>query len=289
MSLPDMTESTEQLVLLDVADGVGLLTLNRPDRLNAVDNHLMDHFLARLDEVSAREDVRVVVVTGAGRGFCAGADLSVLNDLGSGEQGVEMPGMDYLGARTVPKPVIAAVNGPCAGLGLILALTCDLRFSTPTARFGTGFARIGLVAEQGLAWLLPRVVGPSRALDLLFTARLFDGTEAAELGLVDRLFPPESLLEETLAYARSIAASSSPVSLGVIKWQVQRALETTLEQAMADADPLTRRSLAGRDFTTVGAYLRGGDVPSYLPLATDQRLGDEPPVDLIATEVPEPA
>ncbi|HTW17479.1 MAG TPA: enoyl-CoA hydratase-related protein [Nocardioides sp.] len=283
-----MSESTEPLVLLDVADGVALLTLNRPDRLNAVDNHLMDHFLARLDEVSAREDVRVVVVTGAGRGFCAGADLSVLNDLGSGEQGVEMPGMDYLGARTVPKPVIAAVNGPCAGLGLILALTCDLRFSTPTARFGTGFARIGLVAEQGLAWLLPRVVGPSRALDLLYTARLFDGAEAAQIGLVDRLFPPESLLEETLAYARSIAASSSPVSLGVIKWQVQRALETTLEQAMADADPLTRRSLAGRDFTTVGAYLRGGDVPSYLPLATDQRLGDEPPVDLIATDVPVP-
>ncbi|MDT9591669.1 enoyl-CoA hydratase-related protein [Nocardioides zeae] len=269
-------------VLLEVADGVALLTLNRPDRLNAVDSRLMARFLERLDEAADDEAVRVVVVTGAGRGFCAGADLSVLEDLGTGEQQVAMPGMAYMAARSLPKPVIAAVNGPCAGLGLIIALTCDLRFATPRARFGTGFARIGLVAEQGLAWLLPRVVGPSRAMDLLLSARLFDGDEAERIGLVDGLHEPEDLLPAVLAYARDLAAGSSPVSMGVIKWQVQRALETSLEQAMEDADPLTRVSLRGRDFVEVGSRLRAGERPAYPPLPSGApRLGAEPPTGLV--------
>ena len=285
----EVAAAAADVVLLEVDDGVALVTLNRPDRLNAVDGRLMARLLERLDEAADREDVRVIVLTGAGRGFCAGADFSVLGDLGTGEQQVEMPGMAYLAARSIPKPVIAAINGPCAGLGLILALTCDLRFSTPTARFGTGFARIGLVAEQGLAWLLPRVVGPGKAMDLLLTARLFDGAEAERLGVVDRLHPAEDLLAETLSYARAMAAAASPVSMGVIKWQVQRAQESTLEQAMDDADPLTRRSLVGRDFVEVGARLRAGETPSYAPLVTGLRLGDEPPVDLIPSahaEVP---
>lgn len=273
-------------VLLAVADGVGILTLNRPHRLNAVDDRLMARFLERLDEVADREDVRVVVVTGAGRGFCAGADLEVLGDLGTGEQQVAMPGLAYLRARTLPKPVIAAVNGACAGLGLVIALTCDLRFATPTAKFGTGFARIGLVAEQGLAWLLPRLVGPGNAMDLLLSARLVEGEEARSMGLVDRLHDADDLLGATLVYARALAAGSSPVSMGVIKWQVQRSLETSLEQAMDDADPLTRASLVGRDFVDVGSRLRARETPSYAPLpAGSPRLGDEPPVGLIPPSV----
>lgn len=274
-------DTGQDAVLLDVVEGVGVITLNRPDRLNAVDLPMMEALLARLDEAADRADVRVLVLTGAGRGFCAGADLAVLDELGAGAREVAMPGMDYLKARTIGKPVIAAINGPCAGLGLILALTCDLRFSTPTARFGSGFARLGLVAEQGLAWLLPRVVGTGKALDVLFTARLFDGAEALDMGLVDRVHPADELLAQTLDYARGIAATSSPVSLAVIKWQVQRGAETSLEQAMEDADPLTRRSLTGHDFVAVGSRLKAGDVPSYPPLARGARLGSEPPVDLI--------
>lgn len=280
-----LSAEAAETVLLTVEDGVGTITLNRPDRLNAMDGAMRDAFPARLEEAADRDDVRVVLVTGAGRGFCAGADLDVLDALGEGEEKVQMPGRGFLAARTIPKPVIGVVNGACAGIGLVFALACDLRFSTPTAKFGTGFARRGLVAEQGLAWLLPQLVGHSRALDLLFTSRVVDGAEAHALGMVDQLHEPDELMPAAVAYARNLVENSSAVSMGLIKWQAQRAQETSLWQALDDADEMTRRTLEGRDFVTVGATLRRDDQPGYLPIPPG-RLGDEPPLDLIPPHLP---
>lgn len=275
----DLSPEEAAAVLLEVADGVAVVTLNRPDRLNAVDHTIRAAFPARMEEAADREDVRVIVVTGAGRGFCAGADFRVLDSLGSGDRR-PLPGRDYLVARTIPKPVIAAVNGPCAGIGLVFALACDLRFTSAGVKFGTGFASRGLVAEQGLAWLLARTVGPSRALDLLFTARTFRGAEAHDLGLVDGLHEDGAVREETLRYARALAAGSSAVSMGVMKWQVQRATESSLWEAVDDAEEITLRSFAGRDFVRFGSGAAATG-PGGFPPIPPGRLGEAAPVDLI--------
>src|SRR6185312_8728320 len=147
------------------------------------------------------------VVTGAGRGFCAGADMDDLKTISGGEvdrsQTEDTRPVAY--PLSLPKPVIAAINGPCAGIGLVLAVMCDLRFAAQTAKITTAFSRRGLVAEHGISWMLPRLVGPARALDLLLSGRIVLGAEAVELGLCNRVTPAETVLEETLAYAHELA------------------------------------------------------------------------------------
>lgn len=279
MTRGELSPVAAEAVLLAVEDGVGVVTLNRPERLNAMDSAMREGLPARLQEAADREDVRVILLTGAGRAFCAGADLEVLSGLGAGDP-VVMPGREFLVARTIAKPVIGVINGACTGIGLVFALACDLRMSTPTAKFGTGFARRGLVAEQGLAWLLSSLIGHSRALDLLFSSRVIDGREAHALGMVDQLHEEEDLLPAAMRYARHLAENSSAVSMGLIKWQAQRAQSSTLWEALDDADEITKRSLTGRDFVTIGATLARDAKPGYLPIPPG-RLGDEPPVGLI--------
>src|SRR5436305_2674098 len=205
------------VVLSDVQDDVAVLTLNRPDRLNAWTAELQTRYFDLLDECAERDDVRVIVVTGAGRGFCAGADMQGLQNLSSGEgngQGTttahDPRPVTY--ALGIPKPVIAAVNGACAGLGLVHAVMCDMRIAAAGAKFTTAFSRRGLVGEHGLSWMLPRLIGPARSLDLLLSGRVFLGSEAAELGLVNRAVEDGTALDETLAYARMLAAECSPTS-----------------------------------------------------------------------------
>ncbi len=161
-----------EVVLYELDDGVAVITLNRPEVLNAWTMEMGREYLRRIDEAAADPGVRAVVVTGAGRGFCAGADMSLLKDLMAGVQ----PPRDSVrhddGVEpAVPKPVIAAINGPCVGLGLARALYCDVRFITEGTEISSAFARRGLVAEHGLSWLLPRIVGWSRALDLMLSGR----------------------------------------------------------------------------------------------------------------------
>ncbi|MBN9099861.1 MAG: enoyl-CoA hydratase/isomerase family protein [Pseudonocardia sp.] len=267
-------------VLMDVADGVALITLNRPERLNAYDDELGEGLFGFLGEAADRSDVRAIVLTGAGRGFCAGADFTVLGDLGDGSRAFAEPFSPFSTPRTIAKPVIAAVNGACVGIGLLVALMCDLRFTTPEAKIGTGFATRGLVAEQGLAWLLSRSVGPTRAADLLFSGRLVTGADAAAYGLVTDVHPADELLERTLDYARGLATWSSPASMAAMKWQLLRAEDSDLQGAIDDADELTRRSLTGRDFVEVGARLGRGERPDFPPLPPT-RLGAAPPVELL--------
>jgi enoyl-CoA hydratase/carnithine racemase len=258
------------VVLKDVRDdGVAVLTLNRPDRLNAWTQELERRYFDLLRECAAAPDVRVVVVTGSGRGFCAGADMQELQGLGENgvtDADVERERTPQTYPLSVPKPIVAAINGPCAGIGLVQALMCDVRFVAENAKLTTAFARRGLVAEHGISWILPRLVGPSRALDLLLSGRVVLGREAAELGLANRVAPAETVLEETLVYAHELATQCSPASMATMKRQVYAALSQPLDQALADADRLMLESFSGPDFVEgVASFVERRD-PSFAAL-----------------------
>ena len=263
-----MSETAEvpASVLGERRGAVLLVTLNRPDRLNAWNDELEDRYFELLDGAEADPEVRAVVVTGAGRGFCAGADMEILEQAsGTAATPFERPR-----ERTRPldlrKPLIAAINGAAAGLGLVETLYCDVRFAVPEAKFTTAFVRRGLIAEYGSAWLLPRIVGSGRALDLLMSGRVFLGSEAHEFGLVDFLESPETLVDAAVAYAADLAENCSPASMAVIKGQVHRALESSLDQALHEAQEQMRESFSRADVKEgVESYLEKRP-PQFPPL-----------------------
>ncbi|MFI5953195.1 enoyl-CoA hydratase-related protein [Cryptosporangium sp. NPDC051539] len=223
---------TEPLVRREVSEGVAVLTFNRPERNNAWSVPMETEYYQHLRECGDDPDVRVIVVTGEGKSFCPGMDAQTLADqAATGTSTFPHRRQPTTLPREIRKPVIAAINGACAGIGLIAAMNCDLRFASSRAKITTSFAQRGIMAEHGLAWSLQRVVGPSRALDLLFSARIVQGAEALSLGVVDRIFEPEDLLAETLDYAKKIAVFSSPTAMGVMKQQVYQAAESTQEEA----------------------------------------------------------
>jgi enoyl-CoA hydratase/carnithine racemase len=262
--------NVSEVVQKAVADGVAVLTLNRPDRLNAWTAEMGRAYFDTLEECALLEDVRVVVVTGAGRGFCAGADVQDLQQLGESEPAdapIPADRRPQTFPLSIPKPIIAAINGPCAGIGLVLALMCDVRFAAEDAKFTTAFSRRGLVAEHGISWILPRLLGPARALELLLSGRVLLGGEAAELGLVNRALGPGQLLQQTLAYAGELATQCSPASMATIKRQVYRDLERALADALAEADRLMVESFSAPDFVEgVASFVERRD-PRFPPLA----------------------
>ena len=236
--------------------GVAILTLNRPDRMNGWGGGLAAGFYAGLDRAEADPQVRAIVITGNGRAFCAGADMGDLNSIGSAT--VDSAGdadlSTMVGERhaffmtTLRKPVIAAINGACAGIGLTQALMCDVRFAAAGAKFTTSFARRGLIAEYGISWILPRVVGWGAALDLLLSGRVFLAEEAAELGMVKEVLPPEDLLPRAIAYAEDIAANCAPSSLAVIKAQVYGDALREVAESSGLAEALMHESMRRPDF-----------------------------------------
>ncbi len=247
------------------AERVATITLNRPDKLNAWTAVMDQEVRAAMQEAERDPNVRVIILTGAGRGFCAGADMSLLGALAqggigdaekvlrnssNGERANVRPDFQkkYSYFPSIRKPVIAAVNGPAVGLGFILTLYCDLRFASDTARFGTAFAKRGLIAEYGLAWMLPRLIGPSNALDMLFSARLVDANEALRMGLVNRVFPQDSFTQGVHAYAQELANNVSPRSMGIIKTQVYNAMFETLGEAFESSEEEMIKSLQCEDF-----------------------------------------
>ena len=260
--------ANEDVVLWDEVDGVATLTLNRPERMNAWTATMEGRYFDLLQRAADRPTVRAVVVTGAGRGFCPGADMDLLSgaavndgltDVGPGQRPKTF-------AVTIPKIVVAAVNGACAGVGLVQALACDIRFAAAGAKWTTAFSRRGLVAEYGSAWILPRLVGTSRALDLLASGRVFTSEEALALGLVSRVVPAPDVLAEAQAYAGELAASCSPASMAVMKRQVYAAWDSSLADAVAQANELMVESLRGPDFVEgVQSYLDRRQ-PSFSPL-----------------------
>lgn len=251
-----------------VSDRVATITLNRPDKLNAWTAIMDQEVRAAMYEAERDARVRVIILTGAGRGFCAGADMSLLGAIAqdglegyrgpesflrntsNGERQDVRPDFQkkYSYFPSLQKPVIAAVNGPAVGLGFILTLYCDLRFASEGARFGTAFAKRGLIAEYGLAWMLPRLIGPANALDMLFSARLVDAGEALRMGLVNRVFTQDSFLQGVHAYAKDLAYNVSPRSMAIIKTQVYNAMFQTLGQAFETSEEEMVKSLQCEDF-----------------------------------------
>jgi len=260
-----------EVVLMTVEEGVALLTLNRPQRLNAWTDEMEHAYFGLLEDCAAAERVRAIVVTGAGRGFCAGADMQQLQELSDGNvdhQRRARTRRPQTFPLSVPKPIIATINGACAGIGLVQALMCDIRFAADGAKLTTAFARRGLVAEHGISWILPRLVGPARALDLLLSGRVVLAQEAAELGLVNRVFAPERLLAETLAYARDLAVNCSPASMATMKRQVYADYERALPDALAAANRLMEASFGAPDFAEgVSSFVERRE-PSFAALAS---------------------
>ncbi|MGA0840438.1 MAG: enoyl-CoA hydratase-related protein [Pseudomonadales bacterium] len=247
-----------------VDDPVAVITMNRPDRLNAFTNRMLAevrHAFARAEQDDA---VVGIILTGAGRGFCAGMDMGALNGMASGSGEREdltpltaEPGDPAMGDQfghafsyliSVRKPVIAAVNGACAGLGFVFALLCDMRFVEKQAKFSTAFAERGLIAEHGASWILPRLIGSGKALDILWSSRKFDGAEADRLGLAERLCETGSSVETAVDYIRELAARVSPTSLRVIKAQVYRHLHVGLGDALRESNTWMDESLKREDF-----------------------------------------
>jgi len=217
---------------------VAVVTLDRPAKLNALDAGLRADLFAVLEEVRDDDDIRAVVLTGAGRGFCAGVDLSGAGRMSTGvsSQNEQLDRMGWVGrqATTVyelDKPTIAAVNGPAAGAGMSLALACDLRVGGPGARFRTSFAERSLSPDSGMSFFLPRIVGYSRAMDLILTSRDVDAAEAYRLGLLDRLVD-DDLVGAAVDLASQIAALP-PLAVRTAKRVVQRNQETDLRDALA--------------------------------------------------------
>src|SRR5712671_6842297 len=216
-------------ILVEIADLIGTATLNRPEKLNAFDPEACDDLIEALRMLSTADAVRVIVITGAGRAFCAGADLGVL-----GPRGEELvrAGKDIaLTIRNAPKPVLAAVNGPAAGGGANLALACDYRLASDQASIGQVFHKLGLGPDWGGSYFLPRLTGISKALELVWSARMVPAAEAAELGLFDRVVPHASLADETRALAGHWAGMA-PLAVRKAKAALYQSHHSTLEEML---------------------------------------------------------
>lgn len=258
-----------QDILYDVEQAAAIITLNRPDRLNAWTGKMESEYRNALARADADAGVRAVILTGAGRGFCAGADMGTLNNIAgsarekqaetalpvgpapssNGAGGLEANyTQNYSFPLASKKPLIAAVNGPVAGLGLVIALYCDMRFASDRARFGTAFSALGLIAEHGISWLLPRLVGTANALDLLYSSRLVEADEALRMGLVNRLVAHGDLLAETKDYVKYLTGRSSPRAMAIIKRLVWDAQFQDLAGAVGSANEEMRACFGSADF-----------------------------------------
>jgi enoyl-CoA hydratase/carnithine racemase len=252
-------------ILYEVTEPAALITLNRPKQLNAWTDRMGAEVKHALAAAEADPRVVAIILTGGGRGFCAGADLYMLKGISEGEGAERLPtelttaapgdpgmGESFRGTYTyllsIRKPIIAAVNGPVAGMAVPIVACCDLRFAGADASFTTSFSRRGLIAEWGSSWILPRLIGPAHALDLLFSARKIDAAEAERIGLVNRVMPTAELLSFVRQYVDTLAANCSPTSMMIMKREVYQHLTATLGDAEKEAVQLMLDSFRRPDF-----------------------------------------
>lgn len=261
-------------VLYEVREpGIALITLNRPERLNAWTGRMGVEYFDAIDKAVADPHVRVIVVTGAGKGYCAGADMGTLQGIPTEKSSDGKDDSNILEGRMqdeitrISKPVIAAVNGAAAGLGLVQALMCDMRFAADTAKFTCAFSKRGLIAEYGISWVLPRLVGQANALDLLMSSRVVMAAEAQQMGMVNKVVPADQLMDVVMAYAADLAMNVSPSSMSVMKRQVYGDFDKDVATASLDALKLMGQSFTRPDFKE--------GVVSYL----QKRQAQFPPVD----------
>jgi enoyl-CoA hydratase/carnithine racemase len=268
-------------ILYDVSERIATVTLNRPEKLNAWTPTMESEVRDAMFAAEADDEVRVIILTGAGKGFCAGADMSLLS--GIIDKGMTPGARQTLHKHQPPrrgdmldgyqrkhsyyaslkKPVIAAINGPAAGLGFIIPLFCDLRFASDTARFGTAFAKRGLIAEYGVAWILPRLIGTAHALDLMLSARLIAAQEALKMGLVNAVFPATSFMNDVRNYAVELANDVSPRSMAIVKKQVYNAQFQTLDEAMTAAETEMLAAFECEDFKEGVAHFLEKRPPAF--------------------------
>jgi enoyl-CoA hydratase/carnithine racemase len=256
-AIAERSVASSKPVLYEVRDsGVAVITLNRPERMNTWGGPLAQGFWRSIEAAEADSDVRVIVITGTGRAFCAGADMGGLESISSTTvESVSKTDVSSLVAEKHPyvltqlsRPVIAAVNGSIAGIGLAVALMADVRFAAAGAKFTTSFARRGLVAEYGISWILPRLVGWGTAVDLMLSGRTFLAEEAAELGLVKEVVPREQLMSRALAYAEEMARNCAPSSLAVMKRQLYADAGLPIVETSDKAEKLMHESMTRPDF-----------------------------------------
>lgn len=256
---------------LTIDDQIGIIRLNRPDRMNAWTGRMHTEYRWLLTELEADPAVRAIIVTGNGRGFCVGADTKALEghvakggyDSGTTED-IATPGFgirqefdaSFAYHFGLNKPVIAAINGPAAGVGLVLACYADIRFAVPDVKLTTAHGKLNLPAEYGLSWLLPKIIGLGKANDLLFTSRVFTTNEAHDLGLVNRLVEKDGLLTETLEYTRRMIEQVSPGSLQATKRQIYTDLHRDVASSVNESEALLREMMKHKDYAeAVKAYL----------------------------------
>ena len=229
---------TYECLIYEVKDSIATLTLNRPDRLNALGGSLRDDLHDAITRSAADPDVRVMIITGAGKGFCSGGDVKAMSEAKEGRRERPLmekiaPGRDrtLLAMRDAPQPIIAAVNGAAAGAGMNLALGCDIRLASTAAKFSQAFVKRGLHPDWGGTYFLPRVVGMAKACELIFTGAVIDAAEALRLGIVSQVLPPEELLPAAQALARAIAAGP-PIAIRLAKRGLYRNAESDLRTAL---------------------------------------------------------
>jgi enoyl-CoA hydratase/carnithine racemase len=274
-------------ILYEVSDPVAIITFNRPERLNALTGRTQVELKHALIKADADERVVGIVLTGAGRAFSAGADMQTLGTIAEAGKIERDDSLAQLESESrgrnidpefavtwsfipsLKKPVIAAVNGPCAGMSTAIAAMCDLRFAAESALFTTSFSQRGLIAEHGLSWILPRLLGPSRALDLLWSARKVGPEEALRIGLADRVVPDGEVVSAAKEYIETLAATCSPTSIMVMKRQVYLHLMRPLDAAMDESNRLMAESLARADFREGVASFVEKRPPTFDRIASD--------------------
>jgi enoyl-CoA hydratase/carnithine racemase len=272
----------EAVIYQVTATGVAVLTLNRPERLNTWGGDIATAFYAGLDRAEEDPAVRVIVLTGRGKAFCAGAQLGSMGTVGQSIQKTDERKLaNLVGDRqpyyltSLSKPIIAAINGSCVGIGLTQALMCDVRFAAAGAKFAASFARRGLIAEYGVSWILPRLTGWGVALDLLLSGRTFLAEEAAELGLVKEVVAPELVTKRAMDYAEDIAQNCSPASMAVIKRQAYGDAMREVADASSRSEALLQESLQRPDVIEGIASFLEKRAPSFPGLSASAIATDE--------------
>jgi enoyl-CoA hydratase/carnithine racemase len=266
---PNPTDRHSAVVKYDVDGRVAKITLNRPERLNAWTPELGDLCIAYMLTAAHDPEVRAIVLTGAGRGFCAGADIDALKSVPERSDGPLRGERHLADALAIPKPIIAAINGAAIGIGLLMAALCDIRFAASGAKLGTGYAPMGLPAEDGMSWVLQRIMGLPAALEYLLSGRIMEAEEAAESGLVHRVFPQNELLPRSIDYALGLARNCSPWAMAAIKHQIYQDADNTFHEALLLAKEQTRQAVHGSDFREGLASYKEKRAPNFPGISTE--------------------
>ena len=270
-------EDPSQLVLVTIDQGVASVVLNRPHRQNAWTPALGRSYFATLHELACDERARVIVVSGAAGSFCTGADGEVLAGLAGGSQQMAPDRPSYWLPLSIGKPIIGAISGPCFGVGLQQALCLDFRFAAEDTKFSTSYVRRGLIAEMGMSWMLPRIVGAGHAAEMLLSGRVVRAHEAERMGLANRVFPADAVLEETIAFARTMAASCRPRAMRELKGQLYRDLMSSLLPAYGRSEELLPQAFTWPDFAEGVGSFREKRPPDFPPLPPEFALLDVDP------------